>query len=384
MKISLAYANLVQQKSRTGVALAGVATAVTLVFMQLGFRGAVEKTATRLYDQLDFDLLLVSKEYVDINHASGFPRSRLEQAESVGGVVRAVPAYVGFNVWQNPRPNPRSRPHRTIMIVAFRPTDRVFKLPDVTGAQQELTSLDTVLMDRSSRRDFGPQVGPHGEPLQTELGTTRVKVVGRFTLGTGFAADGLVLAGDQTYSQVLGGRPLRAASLGLITLEPGVSARQVADELGKILPKDVRVCTRAEIAMHERQHWLTSTAVGIIFSLGVAVALIVGAVFMYQVISSDIANRLGEFATLKALGYGNGYLSRIVLQQALLQAVLGYLPGLTLSLALYEVTHWIAGIPIEMDLPRAVIVLALAIAMCAVSGLLALRKVQVADPAELF
>src|SRR5882672_9652585 len=117
MRISLAYANLVHQKSRTVVAVAGVAIAVTLIFMQLGFLGAVEKTATLLYDQLDFDLLLISSEYVDINHAGSFPRRRLEQAASLAGAVRVVPAYVGFNGWRNP--DPHSGRRRTIMIVAF-------------------------------------------------------------------------------------------------------------------------------------------------------------------------------------------------------------------------------------------------------------------------
>jgi putative ABC transport system permease protein len=110
----------------------------------------------------------------------------------------------------------------------------------------------------------------------------------------------------------------------------------------------------------------------------------VGTVFVYQVISSDITQRFAEYATLKAMGYGNGYLAYVVLQQAVLYGVLGYLPGLAMSLLMYEWGSAATTLPITMNWERAVVVLGLSILMCAVSGFFAVKKVRTADPADLF
>jgi putative ABC transport system permease protein len=384
MKTPLAWLNLVHQKLRTLVAVCGVAFAVILIFMQLGFLGAVESTATLLYDRLNFDILMVSREYTDLNHSNTFPLRRLAQAESHADVARAVPVYIGFHLWRNPLDDPAvedSRRRRMIMILAFRPTDQVFaELPEAEAGSEGLKVPDTVLIDRRSRPEFGPQE----TGVETELGPRKVQIAGRFTLGSGFGADGMVLTSADTYSRVLGGASLDAVSLGLIQLKPGTDPATVAADLNRDLPGDVRARARAEMGQRERGYWVRSTAVGIIFSLGVGVGLVVGVVFVYQVISSDIEDHLREYATLKAMGYGEGYLARVVIYQAVLLAVAGYLPGIAVAGGLYVLTRWAVAVPVAMTTGRALFVLTLTVAMCAVSGLLALQKVRAADPADLF
>ncbi len=173
-------------------------------------------------------------------------------------------------------------------------------------------------------------------------------------------------------------------SLGLVQLVPGENPDRVAEKLRGLLPRDVLVFTRTAIGNHEQSHWLTKTSVGIIFGLGVLVALVVGTSIVYQVLSSDIANHLPEYATLKAMGYSRRYLSGIVLQQAVILGVAGFVPGLLLSSLLYRVARELANIPIDMNVGRAVLVLGLSVAMCAVSGLASLGRVHGADPADLF
>jgi putative ABC transport system permease protein len=216
------------------------------------------------------------------------------------------------------------------------------------------------------------------------VGNRRVRVAGQFTMGTGFGADGAVLVSQRTFGQLFPTRPLDQVSLGLVTLKPGCDPQQVAARLRALLPPDVSVLTRAEIAAHERRHWTTKTSVGLIFGMGVAVAIIVGIAIVYQVLSSDIANRLGEYATLKAIGYNNAYLARVVLQQAVLLAIFGFLPGFGLALALYRLTQVAAHVPIAMETDRAVVVGGLSVLMCALAAVAALRKVYSADPADLF
>lgn len=376
MKTPLALHNLLHQKMRTSVAMLGVGFAIVLVFMQLGFLGAVEATATSLYEHLDFDLLLASSEFREVNRPGEFPLARLHQAKALESVERALPLYLGFHLWRNPD----SRQRRLIMVVGFRPSDHALRLPEIAPHLPELRLLDNVLIDRRSRPEFGRQEAG----VTTEIGTRKVQVVGQFTLGGGFAADGMIIGSDQTFARVFDGVALDQANLGLIKLRHGASPEEAAASLNRLLPVDVRVWTRRASEARERNYWLRNTSLGMIFLLGVFVALLVGAVFLYQVIASDIASHLAEYATLKAMGYSSGYLSRVILLQALFLSVLSYVPGFFIALALYGITRREAAIPIGMTLPRAALVLVLASMMCFFSGLLALNKVKAADPADLF
>ena len=132
---------------------------------------------------------------------------------------------------------------------------------------------------------------------------------------------------------------------------------------------------------NESGSWFRPAIADLIFVL---VALVVGMVFVYQVLSSDVTARFPEYATLKAIGYSNRYLSLQVLQQGLIYALLGYVPGLIASLFLYDLASNMAFLPIEMTWARAGAVLLLALGMCTLSALLALQKVKAADPADLF
>jgi putative ABC transport system permease protein len=168
-------------------------------------------------------------------------------------------------------------------------------------------------------------------------------------------------------------------------LTPGADPEEVAANLRAELPGDqVWVLTREGMRDRETDYWLNKTSLGKIFFIGVLVALIVGMVFVYQVLSSDITARFPEYATLKAMGYGDGYLSLQVLQQALIYALLGYVPGLIASLFLYDLASSMAYLPVQMTWGRAGAVLLLALGMCTLSALLALQKVKSADPADLF
>jgi putative ABC transport system permease protein len=393
--LKLALLNLMHQRIRTLISLAGVAFAVLLIFSQLGFLGAVHQTASLLFDKLDFDLLLTSREYLNLNTPDGFPRQRLAQANAVAEVESVRPFSVCLGLWRGPWPHPSPRVDArrwNILILGVRPDELhlVFRNSgrDIFRDREELASFETgltrpnvVLIDRRSWPEYGYPADLRPGAV-VELNEQQLELVGKFEIGTGFGYNGLLLASEATLSRA-GGMPPNQVTFGLVKLRSGSDPGEVKKRLNEVLP-DARAYTRAEITAKESEYWVQETAVGRFFTLGVAVALVVGVIFVYQMMAADIRNHLAEYATLKAVGYRNRYLVRVILWQAGLLAVVGFFPGLLASLGIYEWTREAARIPISMTVGRAVFVLLLTMGMCLMSGVLAIRKLHSADPADLF
>ncbi|MEB3232742.1 MAG: ABC transporter permease DevC [Leptolyngbyaceae bacterium] len=380
MRTPLAWLNLVHERTRLLVAIAGVTFAILLIFMNLGFLGALSLMASQVYGQMNADIFLISPKTLEITTAEPFPIERIYQAAGITGVHRTMPLYVGFSQWRNPE----TRINRAIFCYGFNLRDPVFKMPELNNTEtlHHLQQPHTVLIDRQSRPEFGPQtVG-----TRTEMDRRAVEVIGHYSLGGGFAADGTVILSDTNYSRYLAPRPLDIIDFGLIQVEDGVDPQMVVNRLKAALPADVNVLTQTELINRERDYWITNTSIGFIFSLGVVVALIVGVVIVYQVLYTDISNHMKEYSTLKAMGYPAQFLFKVVLQEALILAVLGYIPGFAIALGLYEMTlkATAGSLPVSMTPTRAIFVFGLAIVMCSLSGLVSVNKAVRADPADVF
>lgn len=414
MRTPFALLNMVDQWKKTLVGSAGVAFAVLLVFMQLGFEASARTASTSMLSKLDYDIALVSSDYLHIYLSGSFPLDRLEEARGHPEVLRTDPLRFSWNTWyvlaEPPGPvwkqnlaalarwlrgpslnEPGLR--RTIFVLGFNPTapvferDKVFAGEDADEALHQLYRAQTALMDTQTRAYFGQR-----KPgTQTELGTTTIEIVGECTMGTGYGADGLLMVSTDTFANLYGNAVLQRVSLGLIKLRPEVrdQAERIKQEmigrLGIGHPGDeVMILTRDELEQHEQRYWMQKTPVGLVFRLGVFVAWVVGIIFVYQVISSDVATRFHEYATLKAMGYSEAYLSGVVLQQSLVLAAIGYLPALAIAWVLYALGREQAQVPMHMTVRRMLGVFLLSLIMCTLSGFLSLRKVRSADPAELF
>jgi putative ABC transport system permease protein len=167
-------------------------------------------------------------------------------------------------------------------------------------------------------------------------------------------------------------------------LRPGVDSQTAARDLRVLLPADVRILTRPEIEQQEIRYWVDRTPAGLMFGLGVFVAFTVGTVLLYQVLARDVIKHRREYATLKALGYHDRSLAWVVLQKAGILAGLAYLPALALTGILYALITRATGLPLHLEMGRAAAVLLLALLIGSCSGLVALRKIRSADPADLF
>ncbi|NEO49647.1 ABC transporter permease DevC [Moorena bouillonii] len=382
MKIPLAWLQLTHEKMRLLVALAGIAFADILMFMQMGFRDALFESNVTLHNSLQGDIFLISPQSQATIAMKSFPSRRLYQSIAFDGVKSIRGIYMDYALWKNPQ----TSESRNVLVIGFNPTDNVFNLSGVTSNLDTIKMPDVVLFDDSSRPEYGPiaEEFNQGKEITTEVKQRRIRVGGLFTLGASFAADGNVITSDLNFFRLFPDRHRGLIDIGLIELEPGLDLEIVVEKMRRELSKDVLVLSKEEFVNWEKAYWQSSTAIGFIFTLGSAMGFIVGTVIVYQILYTDVADHLPEYATLKAMGYKTSYLLIVVFQEAIILAILGYFPGYGLALGLYSLTKNATSLPIAMSLARAVTVLILTIIMCCISGAIAIGKLQAADPADIF
>ncbi len=386
-RVPLAWLNLTHQKRRLFISLAGVTFAVVLMFMEMGFWNALLDGLVSLIRAFNADLVIVNKEKYALNINEPFTRRRLQQALAAPGVRAAYPFYLETRTsfWKNPEPDDSAQSTIwPIRVVAFDPADPALRIPGIEAYVRQLQLPDTALMDVKSKKHFGRCAAE----IQRELARRQIRVVGTFSLGTDFSIDGNVLMSDRNFAKFFpdatSASILGKVDVGLIQIDADADPLRVQMTLRQSLPDDVVVLTKEEYAQKETEFWQTATPVGFVFGLGLVMGFAVGVVICYQVLSADIADHLPEFATLKAIGYSDRYLTGVVLQEALFLALLGFVPGLLISAALYGFLENNTGLPLRLTVLRGVFVLLLTVVMCFLSGVIAVRKVQKADPAEVF
>ena len=147
---------------------------------------------------------------------------------------------------------------------------------------------------------------------------------------------------------------------------------------------NLRAFNRAELIQLTQAYWQERSGIGFILGLGAAVGVIVGIVVVGQILYASVADHLKEFATLKAMGASDWFLYRLILEQALWMAILGYVPGMSLCVGLSIWTAASQGITILITPGSAVVVLGVTVLMCSGSALFAIQKVMQVDPAIVF
>jgi putative ABC transport system permease protein len=381
-RIPLAWLLLTRQPARLAVALAGIAFAGILMFMQLGFRDGLFDASVTIHKQFDADLVLISPRTMSSIAMAGFPQRRLVQAMADPDVAGITPVHWNLLLWRNPE----TRLTRSILTLGFEPGDPLFTDTALKQKAQALTQVGRVLFDEQSRPEFGPVASwfRQGRTVETEVAGKRVRVAGLVSLGPSFGADGNMLTSRETFLRLLPSTPPGSIELGLIRLEPGADPAAVIARLQRNLPKDVRILTKQGFEEFEKEYWRSSTAIGFIFTLGAAMGFVVGCVIVYQILYSDVSDHLPEYATLMAMGYRLMSLLGVVAREGLLLALLGFVPAWLAGQGLYALVRSGTKLPVFMSSDRALVVFVMILTMCMASAGLAMRKLADADPAEIF
>ena len=371
----LAWRILTDEKGRTALAFIGVLIAILLVFIELGFFVAVPQGGMLVYDHMRFDLLLASSDYQFQAQPWQFPHARLTDAGSVAGVTKVTPIYFAGGSWQDPS----GGDVLDVFLIGCDPNAHPFRDGDIERQQDVLAQSDTILVDDATRSVFGPLTTGR----KVDIDGQRVTIGGGYRLGTGFLGIGVVLMDEANFFRVTHRRD-DPVNLGLITLAPGADIGKVEAALRQKLPDDVQLFTRSELTSHENSYWTTRTSVGLIFGSGLLVSLIVGLMVLYQTLATQISRHLPEFATLKAIGYGDASLAAVVLFESGIIVLAAFIPAAFGAMAIYALIRGETLLPLTLSIENTAIVLLGVLIMAAGSAFLSIGNLRRADPAEIF
>ncbi len=376
----LAWAQLSHQKTRMGVAMGGIAFANVLIFMQLGFLQLFSGGATLLAGHLRGDLFIMNQDSRFIGAAS-FERNLLYQAAAFQGVDTAEPLYLSLGTWAYDK----DKFSEATRVFAYNPKVPAFDLDEINQQQSKLSEPFTVLFDRLSRPELGPiatDLANKGT-VPTFLNNRQVVTNGLFSLGSSFfLGEGNVVVSELTYAGIFGTESLQQVALGIIHIQPGTDVVSIQKGIEKNVP-GIKAFTREELKQKEIQ-FQEENPTGVIFGFGAMMGFVVGVAIVYQVLYSDISDHLSEYATLKAIGYSGQSLLIVIFQEAVLLAVLGFVPGFVASAGMYQLLTMLTKLELVMEIGLALTVFSLTLTMCLMSAAIASNKLRSADPADVF
>ena len=380
----LGWLQLTHSRARFTVAACGVGFAVVLVFMQLGFMNMLFDATTTLHGKFDADIFILNKEDArQIDQSGSLSVRRLVQAMGVDGVADGEGLYVGTVNWTKPSDGETGN----LFVMAINPSFDAFKDPEVSAQMRKLNVPGTFLFDRGSRGDYSAFIAAiDAETYPTaEIADVTGTAVGHFSFGVSFGIEAEAIISSDTFLAMQPSRDPDVINIGLVQVEQGQDPQVVAERINRVLAaEDAYAVTVADFKQVTRSFLRDNSPIAYIFSFGVAVGLIVGAIIVIQILSSDVQDHMGEYATFKAIGFTNRYLLGIVYEQSAILTVVGFVPGLGLSLLLYDVVGGAVAMAMTMPLQRVGLVFGLTALMCIGAGTIAMRRVYSADPAEVF
>jgi len=297
--------------------------------------------------------------------------------------IRMDPAVVRVEpfVWVDGDWRGRSRSGgETVYVTGINPTPQGLAYSRVLAPalRARLAEPDAVIVDRADIGKLGVTVG--GTAV---INDHRVRVVG---VSSGLRAlGGVNVITSLETARLLDSDPTDAGRPTFLIAQLRDPAQ--ADAVAARLRGDrgfgpYAVWTARAFARRSVLYWMldTGAGAGVVFLAGIV--FLVGAVITSQTLMAAVAGSMREYATLNALGVGVGNLRWVVLEQAFWVGAIGLL-GATLLGFVLLIAARSQDVPVVLNIPITLLCVVLAMALAAVSGLVAMRSLRRADPASL-
>lgn len=388
--VSIARKNLFQDLPRFIVAQAGIMFSVGLVTIQIGILNGFTRSSTVLIENSDADIWVTSEELRHFALTLPLEYKQLAEAKAVEGVERAEALIAQSTVWRD-----KSGQIAPIRVIGFDPEDTLFRprtllegtLNDIQQPYKIFVDqADLKLLDVSAVGDRAEIGSYEGEIKGITTGTRSIVASPYIFTSLPNATAYLnspIATPDETPPDPPDLTDQNRITYILVKAKSGESIQALKDRLEEALP-GTKAFTQSELTELTQAYWQQSTGVGYILGLGAVVGIVVGTVVVGQILYSSVTDHLREFGTMKAMGSSDWFIYRVILEQALWMAVLGYLPGMGLCLGLGAWTIKAQAIQILISPVTAAGVFVVTVAMCSGAAIFAIQKVTRLDPALVF
>jgi putative ABC transport system permease protein len=371
--VSLARKNLLHDRLRFAITVAGVAFAVTLVLVQVGlFMGLLSK-ATVTIERASADVWVTSRNTPNVDFAHTFPETAVLRVRGVDGVQRADNLIINFMNLQLP-----SGAEEGTLVYAmedFAEWNLPWSVPE--GNVADLRRGPYVLMDRSAERRFGAfSVGDHREILRR-----RFKIIGTTTGAASFTTAPITFM-DYRRAQELNEFLHGKTTYVLVKLAPSADREATIAEIRRRLPYN-DVYTKEAWAARSRSYWIVSTGLGMSMGVTVFLGILVGIVIVGQTLYTSAVEHVKEFGTVKAIGGSNADIYRILGEQALIAAFVGFALGALISLVMRPLMTQL-GLNVLLTPGFTATVFVGTVLMCLGAAGFSFRRVAGIDPALVF
>jgi putative ABC transport system permease protein len=380
-RLPIGWLQLTHSRTRFAAALSGVAFANVLVFVQLGIMGSMATSTLKPYEFFQADIMISASDANSMTEGGNVARQWLFQALADPEVTIGTGLYVANVSWASPT--------KTLSLTTYGidPTLPAFLSPSIASKTGTLQLQNAGILDMFSRglpREEAAAIRPQ-TPISFEVSGTTLTLYDTFQGGGGFGGDGFMMVSDQTFLTLFPARRSAAPDHILLQIAPGAGPDAVAARLRDLISdKTLRIRSYAQAAAEDLSYQQTRRPTGIIFGFGVIIGILVGIVIVYQVLSTDVADHLSEYATFKAMGYPQRFFLGIVFEEALILAILGFIPGFIVASGLLAGMKRATTLPLAMTVDMAGMVFVGTLIACTISGAIATRRLAAADPADLF
>ncbi len=380
-RLPIGWLQLTHSRTRFAAALAGVAFANVLVFVQLGIMNSMATATLKPYGFFQADIMISASDANSMTEGGNVARQWLYQALADPEVTNGAGLFIGSVEWV------RANNSLTLTTYGIDPTLPQFLSSALARKISTLQLHNAAIVDRLSRglpQEEAAAIRPQ-TPATFEAKGATLTLYDTFQGGGGFGADGYMVVSDQTYLTLFPARSSAAPDHIMLHVAHGADPAVIATRLRSLISdKSLRIRSFSQAAAEEQNYQQTKRPTGIIFGFGVIIGILVGIVIVYQVLSTDVADHLSEYATFKAMGYPHRFFLGIVLEEALILAVLGFIPGILVATGLLAGMKKATNLPLAMTADMAVMVFIGTLIACTISGVIATRRLASADPADLF
>lgn len=369
----LARRNLLHDRVRFVVTLTGIVFSVVLSAIQLGLFVGFNRATSDLIARSQADIWIRSAGVNNLESAVPFSEQKLHRIRSLPGVARAEKYIVQFGNWTTP-----AGAEEGCLVIGVTP-DAEMGLPWnlVDGDRRLLDEPDGVIVDELYRSKLG--VTAVGDVR--EIRGHRARVVG-FTRGIRTFTTAPPVFTSFKRAQDFIGLPEDQALYILVRAEPGADVSELARRINADVA-DVDAMPTDDWRRAQEDYWMLGTGAGVSVLIAAGLGLLVGVVIVAQTIYSATVDHIREFGTLKAMGATNRYLYGVIVQQAVINAVIGY--AIAIVIAGVVSRGSLAGTTaIMLPWQLAAGLFVLTVAMCVAASVVSIHKVTRLDPAMVF